>query len=72
MNFPSKVKPGSKSTTALWRTNKLCQFCPNLQAVKELLGFLGFNKIIQLEPEIKSLEKRYYKGERVTFIASRA
>jgi hypothetical protein len=70
MNFPPLAK--KTSTTALWRQEKrFCQFTPNSQGVIELLKFLDFPNVVQVEPKEKGLEKRYYKGTRATFIGIR-
>lgn len=71
MNVPRVVESDDKSTTALWRTEKRCQFKPNARAVVELLKFLGFSKVDIVKPRQKSLEFRYYRGKRVTFLARR-
>ncbi len=67
-----KPRAGSKfASTALWRSEKVCQFTPNAPAVIALLQFLGFQEVRQLKPKAKSLEARYYKGRRATFLALR-
>lgn len=71
MNVPRVVESDDKSTTALWRTDKRCQFKPNVNAVIELLNFLGFSKVEIIKPRQKNLEFRYYRGKRVTFLAKR-
>ena len=40
-------------------------------AVVDLLKFLGFSKVEKIKPNQKRLEKRYYTGSRVTFLAVR-
>jgi hypothetical protein len=59
-------------TTSLWRRDRVVQFQPNETAVVELLKFLGFQKVSRLKPTLVDLEKRYYNGERGTFLAVRA
>ena len=71
MSVPRVVDSDDKSTTALWRTEKGCQFKPNVHAVVELLNFLGFSKVDIIKPRQKNLEFRYYRGKRVTFLARR-
>lgn len=73
MNFPAAVTPEDPSaTTSLWRMDKhACQFTPNTWAVIELLKFLGFSTVTQLDPKELGLEERYYNGRRVTFLAIR-
>jgi len=71
MNVPRVVESDDKSTTALWRTEKRCQFKPNVNAVIELLDFLGFSKVEIIKPRQRNLEFRYYRGKRVTFLARR-
>jgi SAM-dependent methyltransferase len=72
MNFPRPTTPQSPViSTSLWRTAGVCQLMPNAQAVNDLLKLVGFSKVRQLKPTAKKLEKRYYKGRRVTFIATR-
>ena len=55
-------------TTSLWRKDRVTQFRPNETAVVELLKFLGFQKVSKLQPTLIDLEKRYYNGERGTFL----
>jgi len=71
MNIPRVVETDDKSTTALWRTEKRCQFKPNVRAVIDLLNVLGFSKVDIIKPRQKNLEFRYYRGKRVTFLARR-
>jgi tRNA (mo5U34)-methyltransferase len=71
MSVPRVVESDEKSTTALWRTEKRCQFKPNVNAVIELLNFLGFPNVDIIKPRQKNLELRYYSGKRVTFLAKR-
>ena len=71
MSVPRVVEEGDKSTTALWRTEKRVQFKPNKKAVIELLKFLGFPNVEVLKPRSRNLEFRYYRGKRVTFLATR-
>jgi tRNA (mo5U34)-methyltransferase len=58
-------------TTNLWRQGLSCQFAPTERAVKDMLGFLGFDRVEFLPPTEKELEARYYRGERGTFLAVR-
>jgi len=71
MNVPRVLESDDKSTTALWRTEKFCQFKPNVHAITELLTFLGFSKVDIIKPTQKNLEFRYYRGKRVTLLAQR-
>lgn len=71
MNVPRVLESDDKSTTALWRTEKRCQFKPNINAVIVLLKFLGFSNVEIIKPRQKNLEFRYYRGKRVTFLARR-
>ena len=72
MNFLSPIDDDpNRYSTGLWRTKKMCQFKPSSSAVKELLEYLGFTKVTQLEPVAEGLEERYYDGTRATFIARR-
>lgn len=71
MSVPRVVESGDKTTTALWRTEKRCQFKPNAKAVVELLNFLGFPHVEILSPWKGGLELRYYTKKRVTFLARR-
>ena len=71
MNVPRVLDEDDKSTTALWRTEKRCQFKPNVKAVVELLDVLGFKHVDVLKPKVKGLEFRYYRRKRVSFIARR-
>lgn len=73
IDFRPPSNPECRSaTTSLWRQSEgICQFIPNTHAVVELLKFLGFSRITRLRPKEKGLEKRYYKGKRVTFLATR-
>ena len=73
MNMQSASTSESTSvTTSLWRKDRVTQFRPNETAVVELLKFLGFQKVSKLQPTLIDLEKRYYNGERETFLAVRA
>jgi tRNA (mo5U34)-methyltransferase len=72
MDLPPAATSESKdASTSLWRTGDVCQFTPNARAVVDLLKFLGFPSVSQLEPTEKSLDKRYFKGGWGTFIATR-
>jgi SAM-dependent methyltransferase len=71
MNFPPAANARAKDATSLWRPKGACQFTPNAPAVIELLRFLGFRDVRQLEPAADGLEKRYYDRTRVTFIGIR-
>lgn len=71
MNVPRVVDSDDKTTTAAWRTEKRCQFKPNVKAVIEMLGVLGFPNVEVLKPRQGGLEFRYYRGKRVTFLARR-
>jgi SAM-dependent methyltransferase len=59
-------------TTNRWRREGVVEFQPNETAVVQLLKFLGFQRVSQLKPTLVDLEKRYYTGERGTFLAVRA
>ena len=71
MNFPAVSTAEFKDvTTSLWRSKeRVVQFSPNEDAVVDLLKFLGFSKVEKIKPNQKGLEKRYYAGNRVTFLA---
>ncbi len=71
MRFPPAPKTESLSTTALWRTTGICQLRPNANAITSLLKFVGFPNIKWIKPRIKGLDKRYYSGMRLTFLAAR-
>ncbi|NCF50244.1 DUF1698 domain-containing protein [Gammaproteobacteria bacterium] len=71
MTVPRVIESDDKTTTALWRTEKRCQFKPNVRAVVEMLDVLGFPKVEILKPRERGLEFRYYRGKRVTFLARR-
>ena len=71
MNVPRVVDSDDKTTTAAWRTDKCCQFKPNVRAVIEMLDVLGFSEVEVLKPRERGLEFRYYRGKRVTFLARR-
>ncbi|MEQ8584120.1 MAG: methyltransferase domain-containing protein [Marinoscillum sp.] len=72
MNFPTKSDQSDLiSSTSLWRTQKQAQFLPNEEAVVQLLKYLGFSKITRIKPNQKGLEKRYYKGTRISLLARR-
>lgn len=74
MNFPAVSSADSTDgSTSLWRSQEsVVQFSPNENAVVDLLKFLGFSKVKRIEPKLKGLEKRYYTGKRVTFLAARS
>lgn len=71
MTVPRVVESDDKTTTALWRTERRCQFKPNVRAVVEMLDVLGFPKVEILKPRERGLEFRYYRRKRVTFLARR-
>ncbi|MDX1499780.1 MAG: class I SAM-dependent methyltransferase [Woeseiaceae bacterium] len=71
MNVPRVVDDEDRTTTAAWRTEKRCQFKPNVRAVVELLDVLGFPHVEVLKPRVRGLEFRYYRRKRVTFLARR-
>ncbi len=73
MNFlPAATAESAEASTGLWRRARVCQMQPNARAVEELLRFLGFTAVRRLRPRRAGLERRYYLGQRATFLASRA
>jgi tRNA (mo5U34)-methyltransferase len=58
--------------TSRWRPKEFCQFSPNSNAVISLLEYSGFSGIEKLTPKESGLEKRYYTGQRATFIGRKA
>ena len=54
--------------TSRWRPKEFCQFSPNSNAVISLMEYSGFSDIEKLTPKESGLEKRYYTGQRATFI----
>ena len=73
MHFPPVSTADSIDvTTSRWRgKGGTIEFYPNEKAVADLLRFLGFLKVVKIEPVRKGLERRYYTGDRVTFLAIR-
>jgi tRNA (mo5U34)-methyltransferase len=67
---PAILRSG-QATTALWRERRTCEFVPTVRAVEELLGFLGFGHVEQLDVAT-ALEPRYHKQKRGIFIATRS
>jgi 2-polyprenyl-3-methyl-5-hydroxy-6-metoxy-1,4-benzoquinol methylase len=59
------------ASTAQWIDRWICQFTPTARAVEELMHFLQFPQVTQLEPAA-TFEDRYRMGERATFIAARS
>jgi tRNA (mo5U34)-methyltransferase len=58
-------------STSLWRApDGAVQFMPTESALVRLLEFLGFQKIDRLPPHPEQA-RRYHKGTRATFIATR-
>jgi 2-polyprenyl-3-methyl-5-hydroxy-6-metoxy-1,4-benzoquinol methylase len=55
--------------TSRWRPKEFCQFSPNSNGVINLLEYSGFSDIEKLTPKEKGLEKRYYNGQRATYVA---
>jgi tRNA (mo5U34)-methyltransferase len=66
--------PGREDdTTSAWRADRrVFQLTPNEAAVEQLLRFLGFASVTRLENREPSLDERYTKGRRATFLAARA
>lgn len=64
---PAMTAADHDITTGRWRTVTSAQFYPNHVAVKELLHFVGFDEVEQLQPRSSGLEPRYYQGKRATF-----
>ena len=60
-----------RATTALWLERRVCEFIPTARAVEELLRFLGFGHVEQLEVT-NAFEDRYHRQRRGTFIATRS
>ena len=60
-----------QSSTGLWLHREVCEFVPTARAVEELLRFLGFGHVEQLEVTNAS-ENRYRMQRRGTFIATRS
>jgi tRNA (mo5U34)-methyltransferase len=59
-------------TTGAWRTEqRVFQFTPSAAAVEQLLGFLGFSSVQRLPDNEKTLDQRYQKGRRATFLGVR-
>lgn len=58
-------------TTGAWRSDRLVfQLTPNVAAVEQLFDFLGF-PVVRLPNREPSLDQRYTKGQRATFLATR-
>ena len=68
---PAPAAGSIHSTTDRWRTEAICEMEPNPRAVAALLGFAGFRDVTRLRPVSRGLERRYYTGRRVTFLAAR-
>lgn len=72
MNFPAAANRDSEdSSTSLWRAEQRVQFKPNVEGVVQLLKFLGFSSVERIKPTVSGLEKRFYQGRRVAFLARR-
>lgn len=73
MNFLPPTSPGSQDvSTSLWRTGAVCQFSPNAPAVIELLRYLGFTDVRQVELEPRDRDKRFVNDESMgLFVALR-
>ena len=72
MRFVSAVEASAENiTTSRWRKTIHAQMTPNVAAVKGLLQHIGFGDVTYLKPKSRNLEKRYYRGNRGTFIARR-
>lgn len=70
---PVSTSESADASTSLWRSkDSVVEFMPNEAAVIALLKFLGFPRVLRLKPKTKDLEKRYYTGTRVTFLALRS
>ncbi len=74
MNIPERPSKEFKGIgTNQWRSeSSVVEFYPTEDAVVDLLEFVGFTTVEKIEPTQKGLEKRYYTGDRVTYLASRA
>lgn len=68
---PAVREDAKNISTSRWRKREHCQFSPNAVAVKELLRYVGFGDVTQVNPEASGLEKRYRNGTRATFVAKR-
>jgi 2-polyprenyl-3-methyl-5-hydroxy-6-metoxy-1,4-benzoquinol methylase len=66
--------PGHETgTTGAWRADRpVLQSTPNAAAVFQLLTFLDFAHVTRLPNREKTLDGRYQKGRRATFLALRA
>jgi tRNA (mo5U34)-methyltransferase len=66
--------PGrDEGATSAWRSDRPAfQFTPNAPAVEQLARFLGFARVERLPNREPTLDPRYKKGTRATFLASRA
>jgi tRNA (mo5U34)-methyltransferase len=73
MNFlPPTSADATDVSTSLWRTGAVCQFSPNARAVIELLHYLGFADVRQVELEPQDRDKRFINGESMgLFVALR-
>jgi SAM-dependent methyltransferase len=72
MRFPPSCTTQSRSvSTSMWRTEGICELMPNAQAVIDLLKLVSFPNVKRIKPITKGLEKRYYAGRRLTFLAAR-
>ena len=70
----SNVAPRGRETgtTSAWRTEERAfQFTPSASAVEQLMEFLGFSSIRRLPDTEKTLDPRYHKGRRATFLGVR-
>jgi len=73
MNFLPPTTPEAEDlSTSLWRTGTVCQFSPNAQAVIELLRYLGFADVREVELEPQDRAKRFVRDETMgLFVALR-
>ncbi len=68
---PAATSESQDASTSLWRTDRVCQFTPNREAVRQLLEFVGFTRITELKPKWEGWRRRVLMKQRVAFLALR-
>lgn len=74
MNFPvTGTDEGQHRTTSRWRyaKDRPIQYAPSEKGVIQLMEALGFSKVEKIEPTDATVEKRYHRGRRASFLATR-
>lgn len=67
--LPPLTPDHENASTGLWRDREVCQFTPSVEAVTQLLSYLGFRRVEMLPVDTASNTEPRRTGALRTFIA---